>query len=92
MLGTPEKSNVDAVVGLRHDQLASGYLIVVFVCNESIDGRPKWTTILFCRASLDEQQLAINCEMAAALVMVEMMKHCVVGGMDLQFVPHGFGL
>ena len=36
MLGTPEKSNVDAVVGLRHDQLASGYLIVVFfVCNES---------------------------------------------------------
>ena len=35
MLGTPEKSNVDAVVGLRHDQLASGYLIVVLFCNES---------------------------------------------------------
>ena len=60
--------------------------------NDLIDGRPTCKTILFCRASLDEKQLAINCEMAAALVMVEMMKHCVVGGMDVQFVPHDFGL
>ena len=28
-----------------------------------------------------------NCEMAAAFVIVYMMKHCVVGGMDLQDFP-----
>ena len=60
--------------------------------NDLIDGKPKWTNILFCRASLDEKQLSINCEMAAAFVMVEVMKHCVVGGMDLQDFPHDFGL
>ena len=43
--------------------------------------------MLFWRGSLDEEQSAINCEMAAAIVVVYMMKHCVVGGMDLQDVP-----
>ena len=36
---------------------------------------------------MDEEQSAINCEMASAFVMVYMMKHCVVGGMDLQDFP-----
>ena len=42
----------------------------------------------FCLGgNFDEGQSAINCEMAAAFVMVYMMKHCVVGGMDIQDFP-----
>ena len=36
---------------------------------------------------MDEGRSGINCEMAAAFVMVYMMKHCVVGGMALQDFP-----
>ena len=42
---------------------------------------------MFWRGSLDEEQSAINCEIASAFVMVYMMKHCVVGGMDLLDFP-----
>ena len=54
--------------------------------NDLIDGRPQYTELLSWRGSFDERQSAINCEIAAAFVMVYMMKHCVLGGMDLQNV------
>ena len=56
-------------------------------CNDLIDGRPEWRKLLSWRGNMDEGKSAINCGMAAALVMVYMMKHCVAGGMALQDVP-----
>ena len=52
--------------------------------NDLIDGRPQYTKLLSWRGSFDEGQSAINCEIAGAFVMVYMMKHCVLEGMDLQ--------
>ena len=37
--------------------------------------------------SMDEGKSAINCEMAAAFVMVYILKHCVVGGMAIRDFP-----
>ena len=36
---------------------------------------------------MNEGKSAINCEMAAAFVMVYIMKHCLVGGMTLREFP-----
>ena len=55
--------------------------------NILIDGRQRLTKLLSWRGNLDEGQSAINCEMVAAFVMLYIMKHCVVGGMDIQFFP-----
>ena len=55
--------------------------------NILIDGRPTWTKLVSWRGNLDERQSAINCEMAAAFVMVYIMKDSVVGAMDIQDFP-----
>ena len=55
--------------------------------NILIDGRPRWTKLLSWRGNLDEGQSAIHCDMAAAFLMVYIVKHCVVGGMDIQDSP-----
>ena len=55
--------------------------------NILIDDRQKLTKHLSWRGNLDEGQSAINCEMVAAFVMLYIMKHCVVGGMDIQDFP-----
>ena len=59
-------------------------------CNQLDDGRPQWETLLSWRGSVVEGKSAINCEMAAAFVMVYIMKHCVVGGMAVRDFPLTF--
>ena len=56
-------------------------------CNHLDDGRPQWETLLSWRGSMVEGKSALNCEMAAAFVMVYIMKHCVVGGMAVRDFP-----
>ena len=55
--------------------------------NMLFDGRQRLTKLLSWLGNLDEGQSAINCEMVAAFVMLYIMKHCVVGGMDIQVFP-----
>ena len=68
---------------LETQQGAVGHGLVAAI----FDGRPTWTKLVSWRGNLDKGQSAINCEMAAAFVMVYIMKHYVVGAMDIHDSP-----
>ena len=72
---------------LKTGQATGGCGAWIGGCNQLNGGRPQWEKLLSWRGSLVEGKSAINCEMAAAFVMVYIMKHCVVGGMAVRDFP-----